>query len=196
LTYLTALVADKPDEVQQFARLAEEQTAIIADVANTTLGFAKAASRPKPTDLVLLAQAALRIHQQAIDAKQVRLVKDLASDVIGHVYTGEMLQVLSNLLTNALDALPPDGAIGLRLRKSKGQAHLLVADNGRGIPPEHLEQVFEPFFTTKDERGNGLGLAISKKIIERHRGTIKMRSNTRPGKNGTLFRISLPLSAG
>ena len=89
-----------------------------------------------------------------------------------------MLQVISNLLTNALDAF--------------GEVQLLVADNGRGIPPEHGDEIFRPFFTTKQDRGTGLGLALSQKIVTLHGGTIKMRSSVRPGKSGTLFKISLP----
>jgi signal transduction histidine kinase len=88
--------------------------------------------------------------------------------------------------------LPVNGTLCLRLRKSLDGVHLVVADNGHGIPEEHANSIFEPFFTTKEERGTGLGLALSKKIIERHRGTIKMRSSVRPGRSGTIFKISIP----
>ena len=163
-----------------------------SEIANSTLGFAQASNRPKPTNLVLLAEAALRIHQRTIKEKQVRLLKDLPEDVIARVYTGEMLQVISNLLTNALDALPKEGVLCLRLRKRHGEAHFVIADNGHGIPEKHVNEIFQPFFTTKEDRGTGLGLALSKKIVEHHRGTIRVRSSVRPGKSGTIFKISLP----
>jgi signal transduction histidine kinase len=193
LNYLTLDSASSPDEVRRFTTLAEEQLVTVIDIANSTLGFAKPASRPKPTNLALLAEAALRIHQRAIESKQIHLLKDLDEDAIAPLNTVEMLQVLSNLLTNALDALPPNGTICLRLRKRDGAIQLLIADNGHGIPAEHVRNIFQPFFTTKEDRGTGLGLAISRKIVERHRGTIKMRSSVRPGKSGTLFKISLPV---
>lgn len=89
--------------------------------------------------------------------------------------------------------MPPAGTIYICLRKRQDEVQLLIADNGHGIPPEHGDEVFRPFFTTKQDRGTGLGLAVSQKIVGRHRGTIKMRSSVRPGKSGTLFKISLPL---
>jgi signal transduction histidine kinase len=193
LNYLTSQTANDPEEVRRYARLAEEQIAIVIEIANSTLDFTKATNRPKPVSLVSLTEAALRIHQRTIEGKKIHLVKDLAEDAVAPVYSGEMLQVISNLLTNALDALPPAGTIYVRLRKRQGEVQLLIADNGHGIPPEHGAEIFRPFFTTKQDRGTGLGLALSQKIVGRHRGTIKMRSSVRPGKSGTLFKISLPV---
>ncbi len=193
LNYLTALGANRPEEVRRYTQLADEQVAIVIEIANSTLSFAKAANQPRPVSLVLLAEAALRIHQRTIEDKKIHLVKDLPGDVVAPIYSGEMLQVISNLLTNALDAVPPAGTIYIRLRKRQKEVQLLIADNGHGIPPEYGDEIFRPFFTTKQDRGTGLGLALSQKIVTRHRGTIKMRSSVRPGKSGTLFRISLPL---
>jgi signal transduction histidine kinase len=193
LNYLTSLRANDAEEVRRYAVLAEEQMDILIEIANTTLNFAKATNRPKPVNLVLLAEAALRIHQRTIEEKKIHLVKDLPEDVVASVYSSEMLQVISNLLTNALDALPPAGTIYVRLRKRQGEVQLLIADNGHGIPPEYGEEIFRPFFTTKEDRGTGLGLALSQKIVGHHQGTIKVRSSVRPGKSGTLFKISLPV---
>ena len=127
LTYLTCLDANNPDEVRNYMALADEQMAIVLDIANTTLGFAKAASGPQPVNLILLAESALRIHQQTIEAKRVRLVKDLPNEIVAPIYTGEMLQVLSNLIHNALDALPSEGTLCLRFRQREGKVHLVVA---------------------------------------------------------------------
>jgi signal transduction histidine kinase len=192
LIYLAAGEADHPERVKKYMSLAEEQMATLAHVASQTLGIARISHVPKPIDLVALAEAALRIHQRAIESKKVHLVKDLPKGIVVPVYTGEMLQVLSNLIVNALDALPTDGTLILRLRKRRGEVQFVIADNGHGIPAEHRNEIFEPFFTTKKDRGNGLGLALSKKIIERHRGRISIRSSVRPGKSGTTFKISLP----
>jgi signal transduction histidine kinase len=192
LTYLSLQEADDPEKVRMYMRLAEEQMATLNQIASQTLGFARSSHSPQPTNLVRIAEAAIRIHLRAIQEKKVHLVKDLPDEVVAEVYTGGMLQVISNVIVNALDALPPEGTLCLRLRKRQGEVQFLIADNGHGVPKEHIEKVFQPFFTTKEDRGTGLGLALSKSIIERHRGRIRMRSSVRPGRSGTAFKISIP----
>jgi signal transduction histidine kinase len=149
LTHLTFLEANNPDEVRRYTVLADEQMAIALDIANRTLGFARVPTAPRSVNLIQLAESALRIHQQTIEAKRVRLVKDLPDEVSAPVYTGEMLQVLSNLIDNALDALPPDGTLCLRFRQRQGKVHLVVADNGHGIPDEVMDNIFKPFFSIR-----------------------------------------------
>jgi signal transduction histidine kinase len=192
IIHLAAEDADHPEEVKKYMCLAAEQMATLNQVASETLGIARTSHIPKPIDLVAIAEAALRIHQRAIEFKKIHLVKDLPEGMVVPVYTGEILQVLSNLIVNALDALSADGTLFLRLRKRQGEVRVLIADNGHGIPEKYKGEIFKPFFTTKEDRGNGLGLALSKKIIEHHRGRISIRSSVRPGKSGTTFKISLP----
>jgi CheY-like chemotaxis protein len=97
--------------------------------------------------------------------------------------------VLTNLLLNALDALPEGGQIAVSCGRVNGTARVIVGDNGTGIPMELMERIFDPFFTTKGDKGTGLGLAVSKKIIEGHGGHIRVSS----GKDkGTTFVIDLP----
>ena len=196
LTYLTAQEADHPEQVRKYMSLAEEQMSTLTSIANQTLGIARVSTVPKPIDLVALTEAALRIHQRTIEFKKVHLVKDLPGTTIVAVYTGEMLQVLSNVIVNALDALPLGGTLAVRLRKRQNEVQVLIADNGPGIPPVHRPKIFDPFFTTKEESGNGLGLSLSKKIIERHHGKISVRSSVQPGKSGTIFKISVPSTLG
>ncbi len=173
--------------------LAEEQMATLSHISKNSLGFAQPTTKPIPTDLVVVAEAAIRIHQQTIEKKSIHLVLEFPDGLVAEVYTGEMLQVVSNLIVNALDALSPNGVLRLRLRRREGKVEFVIADNGHGIPPDQGEAIFQPFFTTKVDRGTGLGLALSKRIIERHRGVIRVRSSVRPGRTGTIFKISLPL---
>jgi signal transduction histidine kinase len=77
------------------------------------------------------------------------------------------------------------------MRRCDGKVHLTIADNGCGIPSEHADTIFEPYFTTKPE-GNGLGLALSKEIVDRHQGSIRMRTSVTQGRSGTAFRICIP----
>lgn len=112
---------------------------------------------------------------------------------------GELLQAFMNLLLNALEAVAPDGKLSVITEnvqdsKSAGaqqaaEIRITIADDGIGIPGEHLDHLFEPFFTTKSS-GTGLGLAVTKRIIQEHRGELTLESQ--PGK-GTSFFIVLPL---
>ena len=193
LAYLVDREAEDPVKVREYIHLLQEQLANVTQIAQQTLNFYKSSTPTRPTDLVGVAQAALRVHEYKIASKKLRLEKLLPDDAIVKGHPGEMLQVLSNLIANALDALPTNGALSIRIRKCEEEAHITVIDNGHGIPEPVLAKIFEPFFTTKQERGTGLGLAISKSIIERHHGRLRAKSCTRQGRSGTAFRISLPL---
>jgi signal transduction histidine kinase len=94
-----------------------------------------------------------------------------------------------------VEALPARGTLQIRSRCTDGQAHILFADNGSGIPAAIRSKIFEPFVSTKRERGTGLGLSITKSIIERYHGRIRKWTSTRIGRSGTAFRISLPVHA-
>ncbi|WP_348269175.1 HAMP domain-containing sensor histidine kinase [Edaphobacter paludis] len=192
LAYLIDEEAENPAKVRQYARLLAEQLATVRQIATRTLTFYRKSSEMKPIDLILVAEAALRVHQHKISTNslQVRKVFPEKAAINGHA--GEMLQVLSNLVGNALDALPIGGSLALSIRKAGQEIHIMVADNGHGIPESILSQIFEPFFTTKQDLGTGLGLAISKSIVEGHHGRLKTRSSIRQGRSGTAFRISLP----
>ena len=147
----------------------------------------------EPVLIAPLAEAALRIHRNKIAAKEIRLLKKLPGDMSVESHPGAMLQIFSNLIGNAVEALPVKGTLQIRARCTDGEAHILFADNGGGIPAAIRGRIFEPFFSTKRERGTGLGLAITKAIVERHRGRIRSRTSTRTGRSGTAFRISLPM---
>jgi signal transduction histidine kinase len=196
LTYLIRLSVDDPDRVREYCNLAEEQMETVNRIANQTLGFARQIRTPREVNLGGVADAALRIHQRTIATKRVRLVKEIQEDVTAEVYTSEILQVISNVIMNALDALPDEGTLSLRLRRRNGEIQFVIADNGHGIAKDHVANIFQPFFTTKEGQGTGLGLALSKNIVDRHRGKIRLRSSVRPGRSGTTFRISIPAVAG
>ena len=196
LSYLLKLEADDPVRVREYSGQIAEQLTTVIRIAHRTLSFYRPPDTREAIDLAALAEAALRVHQQKLATKHAKLLKDIPADavVIGHA--GELLQVLSNLLSNSIDALSPNGRLAIRVRKSRGEVHLTIADDGHGIPEVIRQRVFEPFFTTKKEHGTGLGLAISKAIVERHKGRIRARSSVRSGMSGTAFRVSLPLHDG
>jgi signal transduction histidine kinase len=193
LNYLLQGDAHNPELVLRYSQQIDEQLLVLNRIARQSLSFYRPGEEKSPVAAASLAEAALRIHWKSIAAKRIHLNIRLANDVTMNVHPGEMLQVISNLISNAVDALPIEGALYLRGRRSCCDVSLLVADAGPGIPDSIVQKIFDPFFTTKQNRGTGLGLAISKAIVEKHQGKIRTRSSTRPGRSGTAFRISLPL---
>ena len=193
LNYLVQTNSDDGEQVRNYSGLLEEQLGVVNTVSHQTLSFYHSRETVERVPIAPLAEAALRIHRNKIAAKEIRLLKTLPGDVIVESNPGAMLQVFSNLIGNAVEALPVKGTLQIRAWCTDGEAHILFADNGRGIPAAIRGRIFEPFFSTKKELGTGLGLAITKAIVERHRGRIRIRTSTRTGRNGTAFRISLPL---
>ena len=193
LVYLLTIEAENSGKVRDYSREISEQLAKVTQIARRTLSFYRPPEVMEPIDMAALAEAALHVHGPNLSAKSVGLVQEIPPDatIVGHA--GEMLQVLTNLLSNSVDALHPNGRLTIRVRKHHGEVHLTVADDGHGIPKSIRDRIFDPFFTTKKEHGTGLGLVISKAIIERHGGRIRSWSSVRPGKSGTAFRVSLPL---
>jgi signal transduction histidine kinase len=106
---------------------------------------------------------------------------------------GELNQVWTNILVNAIEAMGYSGTIRIVTRCEHDFIMVEIADSGPGIPPEIQPRIFEPFFTTKGVgKGSGLGLDISYRVIKQHHGTIELQS--RPGN--TRFIVRLPLSSG
>jgi len=195
LNFLIQQEADDPAQVRLYSGMLEEQLTTLTQLSRQTLSFYRTPDTRESTVLASLAEAALRVHQKKISAKRIELRKRLKEDVTAEVHAGDILQVFSNLIGNAVDALPEKGIISISIRRCSHEAYVTVADNGPGIPDHVLPRIFDPFFTTKKERGTGLGLSISKSIIEKHKGRIKSRSTTRESRTGTTFRIAIPLLA-
>lgn len=193
LNYLLQANSNDGEQVRNYSGLIEEQLYILTAISRQTLSFYHSHETMEAVRIAPLAEAALRIHHKKIAAKEIRLLKKLPAGVILEGNPGAMLQVFSNLIANAVEALAPQGILQIRVRCIDGDVHILFADNGYGIPAAVRLRIFEPFFSTKKEGGTGLGLAITKAIVERHGGRIRSRTSTQVGRSGTAFRISLPL---
>ncbi len=109
---------------------------------------------------------------------------------------GEMLQVFSNVIANAIDAMHQGGSLKISTRQligvSEGGIQTVVRDNGTGIKQEHLERIFEPFFTTKGDLGTGIGLWVARQLVEKRGGQISVASSTEQGNSGTSITIFIP----
>jgi signal transduction histidine kinase len=113
-------------------------------------------------------------------------------------FPGELQQVVANIVSNAADAVEAGGTLKVKVSCVDGaggkSVQVRVEDNGPGIAAEHLERIFEPFFTTKKNVGTGLGLWVSRTIVERHGGTIEVASRNDNGSHGTVFSVLIPCS--
>jgi signal transduction histidine kinase len=193
LVYLIGKDADHPELVRAHAAQIEEQLVRIQYIARQTLSFFRDTPRPQTKDLVPLVDTALRYHAGLLDEKQIQLRKEMPDMLLGSVYPGDVLQLVSNLVRNAAEALPPGGTLCVRLKACQGNARLTVADNGRGIPQAIQARLFEAFQSDKADAGNGLGLWICKTIVEKHGGHIHWRSSIKSAAHGTTFSVLLPL---
>jgi signal transduction histidine kinase len=176
-----------------------------ADRMSTTIGQLLAFARRKPTrmarhDLRRVAAETLDLLRPMADKSHVRLEHRADPDEVSLDLDADAIQqALANLVVNAIHAMPSGGEVDLSVayeaRPASGphpgrHALVRVKDQGSGIAPEHLERVFEPFFTTKDVgTGTGLGLAVTRGIVEEHRGWIEVESAV---DRGTVFSIHLP----
>ncbi|MFP4060188.1 MAG: [Fe-Fe] hydrogenase large subunit C-terminal domain-containing protein [Bacteroidales bacterium] len=123
------------------------------------------------------------------------IMEDNLTDPLAYFDPEQMIQVISNLLKNAVEAMPSGGELKIMLEDSRNLVKFVISDSGTGIKQEDLDKVFEPFFTTKEiGKGTGLGLATAYGIVKMHKGQISVSSNTDPGKGdtGTKFTIELP----
>ena len=199
LLFLANSVNDLPEAARQYLEMADAELKRIAHITRQTLGFYRESNAPVPTSLNAVLESAIDLQKSRIKTKRAVIEKQWNEDVEVTAVVGELRQVFSNLLANSLDAIDEEGIIKLRVSTgvaSKNGDHsvrVTVADNGNGIDKNSRQHIFEPFFTTKGAVGTGLGLWVSKQIIDKHGGTIRMRSSTNGGRRGTVFSIILPV---
>jgi two-component system NtrC family sensor kinase len=147
----------------------------------------------QPTNLNQVIDRALRLIQHQLDLGAIQVQPDLDTELPLVICDGAQIeQVLLALMMNALDAMPQGGNlwVATKLSREDNAVRIVVRDDGCGIPPEILPRLFEPFLTTKETgRGVGLGLAISRSILERHNGDIEVQSEA---GRGTRFTVTLP----
>ncbi len=169
-----------------------EQVEAAARIVRSLLDFARReAPQLREVDLAAVARESVEFLRGKRSA-DVEVTGVYPSDPVGiEGDRGQLMQVLTNLLNNAYDAVGPAGEIRVSVRRHGDRAEVEVVDNGPGIPPDVLPHVFEPFFTTKPEgEGTGLGLAICHGIVQSHHGTITARNV--PGAGAGVL-VSFPL---
>jgi PAS domain S-box-containing protein len=193
LVFLCKNTAGLPDEVAALLATADQELARIAQIVRQTLGFYRESVDPRSSDICKIVSEILDVYRPRIQARSLGCSLDLQQGIFAYVIPGEIKQVVANLIANALDATEPGGDLHISVKRVGETVAIAVADTGSGINDVHLARVFEPFFTTKTDVGTGLGLWVTKGIVEKQEGTITVASSTGPTDHGTTVTVTLPL---
>lgn len=199
LLFLLGEEKDMPASARGYLQLAQRELDRVAQISRQTLKFSREAAGPTRAHIDELLEEVLSLYSRRIAEKNLHVERQYNCPEEAVVYPGEMRQVLSNLVTNAIEASSMNGRLRLRLRSSRSWSdpgvrgiRIAIGDNGSGIDPVVQRRLGEPFFTTKGQRGTGLGLWVTRSIVQRWGGEIQLRSSVDPERHGTVFSIFLP----
>ncbi len=188
------------DEARRCADLAEQELQRVSHITRQTLSFYRESKQPITVVVPELLDEVLALQERTLQSSHIALRKRYLATCTVQGFPVELRQVFMNLIGNAIQAMPEGGVLGVDVREStdwtrqvRGTA-ISIVDTGAGIRPEDLRRLFQPFFSTKAAKGTGLGLWISKGIIQKYDGRITCRSLRRGSQCATCFRIFLPVS--
>jgi len=188
------------EETAGYLRSAEEELGRVSQIASQALRFHKQQSSAMATDMVELLDSVLTLYRGKLVRNKIQVNLEVSECPPLICYSGEIRQLLANLIGNATDAMPNGGTLGLRVRRVTDWRHhepgvrITISDTGHGMSPDTRRHIYEPFFTTKGEIGTGLGLWVSAGIVDKHRGSMHVRSRTDLETRGTTFTVILPLA--
>ena len=200
--YLAKQQPDLPPKLQNYLERADRELGRVSHIAQQTLGFYRDNSRPVELIIANAVEDVLIVYENRVKYKALKIAKRIQPDLKVCTLQGELKQTLSNLIANSIDACREGGRIFISARVSRhfqsgrDGIRVTVADDGTGISPENQHKLFTPFFTTKKEVGTGLGLWITKDLLEKKGGHIRFRSRTgtQTGrKSGTAMSLFIPV---
>ena len=200
LVFVAKMTPGTPEAVIRHLTLAEQELERVAHITRQTLGFYRDSSVAENIDMAALIESVLGLYSHKLHAKNIRIERQFEECPLLRGLPGELKQAVSNLVSNAADAVGHEGTITIHLQcleeNGTRTIQVTVADNGPGIPAEHSERIFEPFFTTKQDVGTGLGLWVTKGIVDRHGGSLLLRMPSNgEAPSGAAFTIVLPLNS-
>lgn len=201
LLYL-AQMSNDVEVIREHLRVAEIELRRVAAITSQTLRFHKQATSPQAVTPEELIASVLSVYQGRLANSVVEVAERDRALLPVRCFEGEIRQVISNLISNALDAMGGErGRLMLRTRMGRNWADgesgvvITIADTGPGMSAKTVAKLFNPFFTTKGLTGTGLGLWVAKQIVDRHRGTLRVRSSQAAKHHGTVFTMFLPFNA-
>ena len=179
-----------------YLNIAEQELERVSHIARQTLGYYRDDGRPVELHLHSLIENVLTVYNSRLIGSHITVETQFNDLQKILVCKGEMLQVFSNMIANAIDAMPGGGVLSISTRKVIGSdgdgIQIFIRDTGVGIKTEYLPKVFDPFFTTKGSLGTGIGLWVARQLLERRGGRITIASSTEAAKSGTALNIFLP----
>ena len=194
LIYLCRTDPTVPPPIRSMLETADDELARVSQIAQQTLGFYRDTTRPGDIDLSAMLHGIVDLFSRKLQFKRLACRTHIQPGLRLYGLQGEIRQVFSNLLVNAIDASENSEltirARGCVIRRRPGISCLIV-DRGTGVQPAVRERLFSPFITSKHSLGTGLGLWVSRGIVEKHGGTILYRTRTEH-PTGTVFRVFLP----
>ena len=196
LLFLARASQSLDNETQMYLATAERELARLSNITRLTLGFVRTSASADETDVAEVVNEVLSIFNHRFDTKNVRVERHFEPEVSITIAPHELRQIVTNLIANAADAVGLERAqIQIRIRREGEKAVLEVEDNGEGIDAEHLPRIFDAFFSTKEEVGTGIGLWVTRELVEKNNGHISAKSSTTPplptGAT-TQFRVEFP----
>jgi PAS domain S-box-containing protein len=185
-------------DARRFAELAEQELDRVSHITRQTLSFYRESRQPISVDLSELLDSVLALQESVLQANHIVLRRTYSASSHVWGFPVELRQVFLNLISNAIQAMPDGGVLGIRVREvtdwTRGQLRtsISIVDTGVGINAVDAPRLFEPFFSTKSTKGTGLGLWISKGIVQKYEGRISHRSYHHANGCITCFRVLLP----
>jgi two-component system, NtrC family, sensor kinase len=201
IVYLMQNTNNLPASVAENLERADGELKRIAHITRQTLGFYRESLHLAAFYVAPLLDSVLDLLKSRIQSTLAIVEKQCDAELQMTAMQGEVRQVISNLLLNSLDSIDIGGRVVLRASISTSptdrsqRVRITISDDGRGIGESVLSQIFEAFFTTKGAIGNGLGLWVSKQIVDKHGGSIQVRTSTVGQQRGTTFSVILPIDA-
>ena len=202
LVFLLSSLQTSP-QAQAFIAMIEDQIQGLSRITTHMLKFHRDNNKLAEFKLDAVLREVSDFYRPQADKQGIVVHQRLETDGAIMGFRSEIVQVVTNLLLNALDATSTGGQVMIHLYPAprwlceiRGQCGycLSIADNGSGIASQDRARIYQPFFTTKDERGTGLGLWVSAGIVDRIGGSIRVWSSRRPGRSGTCFSVFLPVA--
>ena len=199
IIYLLDVELAGDERARQYVAIAKQEVGRISHITTQMLSLYRESSKPVPVRIPEVVESALALYARKIEARNIHVHVRNGVEGIVQAFPAEMRQAFSNLIVNAVEAAQDNGTVRLHVShscdwknpQSRG-VRVAIADDGCGIPPENRRRLFQPFFTTKGEKGTGLGLWVTNGIIQKHGGSIRVRSSVAPGHSGTCFSVFLP----
>ena len=186
------------EEARFYTQLANKEIPRLAHITKQTLSFYRESHRPVTLSLSEILDNVIELQSRRLQLNSITVDKRYRTSGTIQGFPGELKQVFLNIIGNAVQAMPEGGRLRIQLFPSKERrtgrqgVRVSIHDTGMGIPVEHARQIFEPFFTTKETKGTGIGLWISKGIIQKYDGTIRFRSMRLKQGYGTCFSVFIP----